>query len=174
MGQKVHPYGFRLGYNKDWHSHWFAKRQYGYFLVEDLKLKRELKKRFTGAGVFYGATLAEAANYRGEEVVVVGGANSAGQAAMMFSRFAERVTVLVRGPSIADGMSRYLIDQIEATPRIEVLTQASVADARGNDHLEEVVIRDGRAAKRQANANDYAAAGKGTLTTLPASSLLAR
>jgi thioredoxin reductase (NADPH) len=101
-------------------------------------------RRFTGAGVFYGATLAEAANYRGEEVVVVGGANSAGQAAMMFSRFAERVTVLVRGPSIADSMSRYLIDQIEATPAIEVLTQASVAEARGNDHLEEVVIRDAR------------------------------
>ena len=51
MGQKVHPYGFRLGYNKDWHSHWFAKKQYGDFLIEDLKLKAELKKRFTGAGV---------------------------------------------------------------------------------------------------------------------------
>ena len=51
MGQKVHPYGFRLGYNKDWHSHWFAKKQYGDFLIEDLRLKRELKKRFTGAGV---------------------------------------------------------------------------------------------------------------------------
>src|SRR2546428_73742 len=51
MGQKVHPYGFRLGYNKDWHSHWFAKRQFGDFLIEDLKLKRELKQRFTGAGV---------------------------------------------------------------------------------------------------------------------------
>ena len=51
MGQKVHPYGFRLGYNKDWHSHWFAKRQFGDFLIEDLKLKAELKRRFTGAGV---------------------------------------------------------------------------------------------------------------------------
>jgi small subunit ribosomal protein S3 len=51
LGQKVHPYGFRLGYNKDWHSHWFAKRQFGDFLIEDLKLKRELKQRFTGAGV---------------------------------------------------------------------------------------------------------------------------
>jgi small subunit ribosomal protein S3 len=51
LGQKVHPYGFRLGYNKDWHSHWFAKKQYGDFLIEDLRLKRELKKRFTGAGV---------------------------------------------------------------------------------------------------------------------------
>ena len=51
MGQKVHPYGFRLGYNKDWHSHWFAKRQFGEFLLEDLKLKRDLKQRFAGAGV---------------------------------------------------------------------------------------------------------------------------
>src|SRR5437899_11365877 len=51
MGQKVHPYGFRLGYNKDWHSHWVAKKQFGDFLIEDLKLKAELKRRFTGAGV---------------------------------------------------------------------------------------------------------------------------
>ena len=52
MGQKVHPYGFRLGYNKDWHSHWFAKtKQYGDFLHEDLKLKKDLKARFAGAGV---------------------------------------------------------------------------------------------------------------------------
>ena len=51
MGQKVHPYGFRLGYNKDWHSHWFAKKQFGEFLLEDLKLKRDLKQRFAGAGV---------------------------------------------------------------------------------------------------------------------------
>ena len=51
MGQKVHPYGFRLGYNKDWHSHWFAKKQFSEFLLEDLKLKRTLKDRFNGAGV---------------------------------------------------------------------------------------------------------------------------
>jgi ribosomal protein S3 len=51
VGQKVHPYGFRLGYNKDWHSHWFAKKQFGEFLLEDLKLKRDLKHRFAGAGV---------------------------------------------------------------------------------------------------------------------------
>lgn len=51
MGQKVHPYGFRLGYNKDWHAHWYAKKQYGEFLHEDLRLKRVLKERFVGAGV---------------------------------------------------------------------------------------------------------------------------
>ena len=51
MGQKVHPYGFRLGYNKDWHSHWFAKKLYGAYLLEDLKLKAQMKGRFAGAGV---------------------------------------------------------------------------------------------------------------------------
>ena len=51
MGQKVHPYGFRLGYNKDWHSHWFAKKEFSEFLAEDLDLKRELKKKFAGGGV---------------------------------------------------------------------------------------------------------------------------
>jgi len=51
MGQKVHPYGFRVGYNKDWHSHWYAKKEFAAFLAEDLQLKRDLKKRFTGAGV---------------------------------------------------------------------------------------------------------------------------
>jgi small subunit ribosomal protein S3 len=51
VGQKVHPYGFRLGYNKDWHSHWFTKKQYGDFLHEDLRLKKEIKGRFAGAGV---------------------------------------------------------------------------------------------------------------------------
>lgn len=51
MGQKVHPYGFRVGYNKDWHSHWYAKKEFAEYLAEDMKLKRDLKKRFTGAGV---------------------------------------------------------------------------------------------------------------------------
>ncbi len=51
MGQKVHPYGFRVGYNKDWHSHWFAKKEFAEFLAEDLALKRELKKKFAGGGV---------------------------------------------------------------------------------------------------------------------------
>ena len=51
MGQKVHPYGFRVGYNKDWHSHWFAKQDFAKFLAEDLKLKRDLKKKFAGGGV---------------------------------------------------------------------------------------------------------------------------
>ena len=51
MGQKVHPYGFRVGYNKDWHSHWFAKHEFAAFLAEDLQLKRDLKRKFSGGGV---------------------------------------------------------------------------------------------------------------------------
>jgi len=51
MGQKVHPYGFRVGYNKDWHSHWFTKQDFAKFLAEDLQLKRDLKRKFAGGGV---------------------------------------------------------------------------------------------------------------------------
>jgi thioredoxin reductase (NADPH) len=102
-------------------------------------------ERLTGAGVYYGATFADAASYRGEPVLLIGGANSAGQAAMMFSRYAEQVTLLVRGPSIALRMSRYLVDQVEATDNIRVLTGSQVREVRGSDRLEEVVIerRDG-------------------------------
>src|SRR5260370_12236401 len=81
MGQKVHPYGFRLGYNKDWHSHWFAKRQFGDYLIEDLKLKADLKRRFTGAGVSH-VDIERAANrlkiiiYTSRPGIIIGG-NSA-------------------------------------------------------------------------------------------------
>ena len=76
-----------------------------------------------GAGVYYGAALTEAATYRGQDVVVVGGANSAGQGAMFFSRYARKVTMLVRGPTLAAGMSQYLVDRIAETPNIEVLAE---------------------------------------------------
>ena len=85
----------------------------------------------TGAGVYYGAAMTEAANYRGREVFVVGGANSAGQAAMYFSRYASKVTMLVRGSSLHNDMSLYLIDQISATENIAVRTGTSVAAAHG-------------------------------------------
>jgi thioredoxin reductase (NADPH) len=99
-------------------------------------------ERLEGAGVYYGATLPEAASYAGEQVVIVGGANSAGQAAMMFARFADRVTMVVRADSLAASMSRYLIDQIERTPVIEVRTGSQVARVDGEDHLEQVVVVD--------------------------------
>ena len=93
-----------------------------------------------GCGVFYGAAMTEAATYRGRPVVVVGGANSAGQGALFFSRYASQVTMLVRASSLAKGMSQYLIERIAAAPNIEVLTAVAVAAASGSDHLESVEI----------------------------------
>jgi thioredoxin reductase (NADPH) len=93
-----------------------------------------------GCGVFYGAAMTEAATYRGRPVVVVGGANSAGQGALFFSRYASQVTMLVRASSLANGMSQYLIERIAAAPNIEVLTGVAVAAASGSDHLESVEI----------------------------------
>jgi thioredoxin reductase (NADPH) len=93
-----------------------------------------------GCGVFYGAAMTEAATYRGRPVVVVGGANSAGQGALFFSRYASQVTMLVRASSLAKGMSQYLIERIAAAPNIEVVTGVAVAAASGSDHLESVEI----------------------------------
>jgi thioredoxin reductase (NADPH) len=95
-----------------------------------------------GAGVYYGAALTEAASSRGQNVLIVGGANSAGQAAMFFSRSARKVTVLVRGADLALGMSRYLVDRINETPNIEVLLNTSVASVRGTARLEAVTVLD--------------------------------
>jgi thioredoxin reductase (NADPH) len=96
--------------------------------------------RFTGTGVYYGAALSEAISCRNEDVFVVGGANSAGQGAVHFAQYARKVTMLVRADSLARSMSRYLIDQIEATPNIEVRTNTEVVEALGGDHLEALKI----------------------------------
>src|SRR5262249_966338 len=77
---------------------------------------------------------------QGEIIYVVGGANSAGQAAMNFAKFAERVVILVRGGSLPSTMSQYLIDQIKEVPKIELWTHASVAEAHGETHLEEISV----------------------------------
>jgi len=95
-----------------------------------------------GRGVFYGAATTEAPAMRGEEVFVVGGANSAGQAALHISRFAAKVTVLVRGPSLAEGMSDYLVREIEASPNITVLLNCEVVGARGDQRLRSLILRD--------------------------------
>jgi thioredoxin reductase (NADPH) len=97
-------------------------------------------ERLNGAGIYYGAALTEAAYYRGEQVFVVGGANSAGQGAMFFSRYAEKVTMLVRGSSLERGMSQYLVDQIEASDNIEVRVRSEVVEAIGKDRLEAIRI----------------------------------
>jgi thioredoxin reductase (NADPH) len=96
--------------------------------------------RLQGAGVYYGGGATEALACKGEIIYVVGGANSAGQAAMNFARYAERVVMLVRRDSLSSTMSQYLIDQIKETPNIQVWAHASVAEAHGETHLEEISV----------------------------------
>ena len=96
----------------------------------------------TGAGVYYGAALTEAAYYKGKPMFVLGGANSAGQGAMLFSRYASKVTMLVRGSSLQKDMSQYLIDQINGTENINVRVRTSIIEAIGTDRLEALVIKD--------------------------------
>ena len=96
--------------------------------------------KLQGAGVYYGGGATEALSCKDEIVYVVGGANSAGQAAMNFARYAERVVILVRGDSLSSTMSQYLIDQVKATPNIQLWTHASVAEAHGGTHLEEISV----------------------------------
>ena len=95
----------------------------------------------TGAGVYYGAAQTEAMSCQGEEVYIIGGANSAGQAAMYFSRYAQKITMLVRSDSLAKSMSQYLIDQIAETPNITVQTHSSVLEAKGETSLEAITIQ---------------------------------
>ncbi len=97
-------------------------------------------ERLTGAGIYYGAALTEAANYAGQHVFVVGGANSAGQGAVFFSRFAAQVTMLVRGEGLQASMSQYLIDQIEGTPNIDVRTRVQVIEAHGSERLDALTL----------------------------------
>ena len=95
-----------------------------------------------GAGVFYGASMSEAQALAGEPVFVVGGGNSAGQAALHLARYARQVTILVRRSSLAATMSRYLIDAIEGTPNVEVRPGTEVAAATGDGSLERLELRD--------------------------------
>jgi len=103
--------------------------------------------RLTGAGVFYGAAMTEALACRDEEVYLVGGANSAGQAALYFARYARRVTMLVRGQSLA--ASYYLIKEIEKSPKIAVRNCTSVAEAHGETGLESLTLLDTRTGARE-------------------------
>jgi thioredoxin reductase (NADPH) len=98
----------------------------------------------TGRGVYYGAAVSVASECAGEEVYVVGGANSAGQAAMYLSREAKSVTIVVRGPSLEASMSYYLIQQIEQRPNITVRTCTEVRRAVGDDHLQRLTLVDNR------------------------------
>ncbi len=106
------------------------------------KLDQPGVERLTGAGIYYGAALSEAAFYKDKPVYVIGGANSAGQAAMFFSRFAKDVTMLVRGTSLSKSMSQYLINQINETENIHVKTNTVVTEAIGKEKLEAIRIKD--------------------------------
>ncbi len=103
-----------------------------------------------GAGVYYGAALSEAAAYRDADVCVVGGANSAGQGALFFARYARKVTMLVRASGLRPSMSHYLAARIETTPTIEVVAGAQVSAVSGNGHLERVTLRDVRTGDERA------------------------
>jgi len=96
----------------------------------------------TGRGVYYGSALTEAAACSGQDIFIVGGANSAGQAAVYLARGAKSVTILVRGSSLEQSMSYYLIQQIESIPNISVRTCTEVIGAEGSDHLERLTLRD--------------------------------
>ena len=106
-------------------------------------------EQLTGRGVYYGAAMFEAVSCRDEEVYIVGGANSAGQAALYFSKYAIKVTILVRGDSLSKGMSQYLIDQIQATENIEVRLRSSVVEVKGENHLEAIAIANAETGEKQ-------------------------
>jgi thioredoxin reductase (NADPH) len=108
--------------------------------VQWRRLEAEGVDRLQGAGIYYGGGATEAMACKDETVYVIGGANSAGQAAMNFARYAKRVVILVRGDSLAATMSQYLIDQIKATPNIDLWAHASLSEAHGETHLEEISV----------------------------------
>jgi thioredoxin reductase (NADPH) len=105
--------------------------------------------RLVGSGVFYGAASVEAPALAGEQVYVVGGANSAGQAALHLAKFAARVTLLIRGDSLTAGMSAYLVTQIEAAPSIDVRLHTRLVDGRGESRLQGLTLEDTQTGRRE-------------------------
>jgi len=106
-------------------------------------------EQFVGRGIYYGASVAEAQGTRNQDVYIIGGANSAGQAAVYFSRFARSVTLLARAERLEKSMSRYLIEQIRAIPTITVRVCCEVVAAGGASHLETITIADRRSDKEE-------------------------
>ena len=101
-------------------------------------------QRFEGMGVYYGATFLESQFCKGEEVIVVGGGNSAGQAAVFLAESAQRVHMLVRSAGLADSMSRYLIDGLKIIPRLYYETHTEIVKLEGDSHLESVWWQDNK------------------------------
>jgi thioredoxin reductase (NADPH) len=119
------------------------------------KLRLPEADALTGRGIFYGSAATEAPTCSGEDVYVVGGANSAGQAAVFLSRHARRVTLLVRADSLDMSMSYYLIRQIDEIPNIEVRVTTEVIGVHGDDHLEELTLCDNRAGTQETVGAGY-------------------
>ncbi len=109
--------------------------------VDYRRLPAEGADRFSGAGVYYGAAMTEAAACRSKEVFVVGGGNSAGQGAVYLSKYAKKVTILIRREDLTSSMSHYLIEQIDQIPNIEVVGHTEVVKACGGEHLESLILR---------------------------------
>ena len=106
-------------------------------------------ENLTGRGVYYGSAMTEAEECTGQDVFIVGGANSAGQAAVYFARYARSVQVLVRGASLEASMSSYLIEQLAAIPVVSVRRCTSVVEAHGDDHLEALTLLDSSTGRRE-------------------------
>lgn len=104
-------------------------------------LEKEGIEKFIGAGVYYGAALTEAALYKDQDVCILGGANSAGQGALFFSRYAKTVTIIIRADSIDRAMSSYLVERIRATPNISVLSNTEIESVSGSNKLEKIFLR---------------------------------
>jgi thioredoxin reductase (NADPH) len=117
--------------------------------MEVRRLEAEGIEPLLGAGIYYGSSLAEAATCRGRDVVVIGGANSAGQGAMFVSHTARKVSVVVRRPQLESGMSRYLVDRIREAPNVEVLAKTIVTSARGSGRLETVTVENCETGERR-------------------------
>ena len=109
--------------------------------VDYRRLEAPGVEKFVGAGIHYGSAPGEAVRLRGRDVMIIGGGNSAGQAALHVADYAEAVTVVVRGANLERGMSNYLVERIDRHPRITVRTSSQVAEVRGDSHLRSVILR---------------------------------
>jgi thioredoxin reductase (NADPH) len=110
--------------------------------------------RMVGRGIYYGAARTEALNTRGRDIFLIGGGNSAGQAAMFFANYARTVTLLVRGPSLVASMSHYLIAQLETKSNVKIEALSQVVGVEGTDHLEAIIIEDRRNGQRRREPTD--------------------
>jgi thioredoxin reductase (NADPH) len=112
-------------------------------------------EEFTGRGVYYGATASEAQACEGDDVYVVGAANSAGQAVLNIARFARRVVMVVRADALEKSMSRYLVERIRSAPNVEVRLQSEVVAGRGDGHLEDITVADRAAGTKEDVATNW-------------------